>query len=215
MIRGKIQHKSTKNQERDWLVWKKSYLFPKPRKYNQSLTKVCSFIRLFVQALSLCSVHEGPNTGPNTGPSMSPSAAPVRLKYNLGCRHADGKVIHRKVLHLWALVLLGLVRTSSAGLWPQRQDLFHTEMELSHLVMEETTRHLGTVLCFCSNNSYHYTSSSYVWVPKMLFLWLHGRILFLLATEAVWYMGKGSGLGCVSLCFDNSIGNSICPFPHL
>lgn len=41
------------------------------------------------------------------------------------------------VQHLWTLVLLGLVKTS-VGLWSLRLDFFHSETELSHLVMDMT-----------------------------------------------------------------------------
>ena len=56
---------------------------------------------------------------------------------DLGSGHADGKVRHKEVLDLWVLFLLGLVRTS-AGLQPQRLDLLHNELELSHLFLDET-----------------------------------------------------------------------------
>lgn len=42
----------------------------------------------------------------------------------------------------------------------------------------------GTVLCVSSSKSPHYTSSSYVWVPKMLSSWLHRRALFPQATRS-------------------------------
>ena len=47
---------------------------------------------------------------------------------------------HREPLHLWALALLGLVRTGE-GLKLQRLDLFHSGIKLSHLVVDAT---LGT-----------------------------------------------------------------------
>lgn len=42
----------------------------------------------------------------------------------------------------------------------------------------------GTVLYVCHsfNKSYHYTSPSQAWIPKMLFSWFHGRTLFPPAT---------------------------------
>ena len=47
--------------------------------------------------------------------------------------------------------------------------------------------HLGTVICICSNFkiSYHCTLSTYIWVPKILFLCLFGRIPFSLATNCL------------------------------
>ena len=73
---------------------------------------------------------------------------------------------------IWDLaLLLGLLGTS-AGLWPQRLD-FHSKIELSHTVMDETSGivYLGTVLCFCSNKSCPYTSNPAMYVSLQCISW--------------------------------------------
>lgn len=71
------------------------------------------------------------------GPKLRPMHS-TGNKHSVGSQHADGKMRHREGLYLCALALLGLVRTS-AGLWSQRLDSFHREMELRHLVVDETS----------------------------------------------------------------------------
>ena len=54
------------------------------------------------------------------------------------------------------------------------------------------TRHLRTALCVCSgsNKFYNYTSSFHAWIPRMFYLCLWVRVLFLPAT------GRGMQSGC-------------------
>lgn len=54
-------------------------------------------------------------------------------KHSPGGGHADREMRHREVLHLWVLVLLGVVRTR-ADLRPQGLD-FCNRTELNHLVV--------------------------------------------------------------------------------
>lgn len=96
-----------------------------------------------VHALSLHSSHAGlAAAAPSTGPSTA-----------LGGRPADGEMRHREALHLWALVLLGIVRTS-VGLWSQRLDLNCSKRQLRHW---SWMRHWApeSSPSFCSNRPCH------------------------------------------------------------
>lgn len=113
------------------------------------------FVCPFIHTLSLHSSCAG------LAATLNPSARQVVTQMQMG------KMRHRGGLHLWALVLMGLVRTR-ACLWPKRLELFHKETELSHLTVDETlgTWWGGVVLYFSPINL---TSSFYAWIPEMLF----------------------------------------------
>lgn len=55
-----------------------------------------------------------------------------------GSGWTDGKMRQRDVLPLWVLALLGLTCTG-VGLRSQSLEFFHREMELSHLIVDETS----------------------------------------------------------------------------
>ena len=76
---------------------------------------------------------------------MSANCIPVPL--GLGSGNTDGKMRHREVLHLWVWASLGLTGTG-VGRRPQRLDFFCSEMELSHLVMDETSGTWGQSFVF-------------------------------------------------------------------
>ena len=109
------------------------------------------FVRLLICMLSLRSSRAGLAAAwtTNPRPKRSTGCGPS----SLGGRCADGEMKHREVLYVWALVPLGLVRTS-VGLRSQKLDLLCSEAELSHLwwMRQWAPR---TVLCSLSNKPCH------------------------------------------------------------
>lgn len=132
-----------------------------------------SFVCLFICVLSLCSSCSGP----------SAALAADGMPSGFGSRHTGREMGHREFRCLWILALLGPIGVG-VGLLLQGLVFFHSETELSHLVMDETLGIWGQSFVFISIKL-TITHILLCVVPKLLHLLLHGRILFPLATVCI------------------------------
>lgn len=133
-----------KGQERYWLVWRKACPFSNPRRYHQSLTKAQ------VGAL----------------PGLFPCSRPIAA----AGPHAQAHAQHGHSTALAANMRMGKWDPEKfyiSGLWTSRvgEDKYKLLVPETGLIPQrdgaepsscrQDIRHLGTVLCFCSNTLCH------------------------------------------------------------